>query len=66
MHACPRLAILIALSLGATASGAENDLPRRQPGEPAEDGAALFEKDLSDVLPGKQLPIFELPARRAR
>lgn len=41
---------------------ADSDLPRRQAGEPQEGGAALFPKDISDVLPGKELPNFELLA----
>ena len=55
------LALFAVFTLRLGASGAENDLPRRQPGEPADGEAMLFRQEPGEVLPGKELPIFELP-----
>ena len=59
MNARPSLALIAVFAFGGTLLAVENDLPKRQPGEPADGGAALFPSDLSDVLPGKQLPTLE-------
>jgi multidrug resistance efflux pump len=59
MNARSCLALLAVAFLGGNGFAAENDLPRRQPGEPAEAGAALLFQDLGDVLPGKELPNLE-------
>ena len=48
------------LALAGSVLAADNDLPRRQAGEAPDGGAALFPKDIGDVLPGKELPIFKL------
>jgi multidrug resistance efflux pump len=60
MNARACLAIMAVIALGRGVLAAENELPRRQPGEAADGGATLFLNDLSDVLPGKGLPTFEL------
>ena len=59
MKARPCLALAAVLALAGGALAAENDLPKRQAGEPADGGTALFPKDIGDVLPGKELPVFE-------
>ncbi len=59
------LALFAVFALSRVASGAENDLPRRQPGEQADGEAMLFRHEPGEVLPGKELPIFELPPEPA-
>ena len=65
MSARPSFALLALLALSGGASGAEDDLPRRQPGASADGGAALFRSEPGDVLPGKELPSFALPPEPA-
>lgn len=57
----PRLCLVfaVALAIGGSARGAENDLPR-QGGDRPTSADALFPKGIGDVLPGKELPTFEL------
>lgn len=62
MNARLCLAPAAVLALAVSALSAENDLPKHQAGEVAESSAALFPKDIGDVLPGKELPVFELLA----
>ena len=60
MNARPCISLAALLALTGSALAADNDLPKKQTGAPVENGAALFPKDIGDVLPGKELPNFEL------
>ena len=60
MNSRPCLALAAALALCASVLAAETDLPRKQSGETPDAGAALFRSEIGDVLPGQELPIFEL------
>jgi multidrug resistance efflux pump len=60
MNARLCFAIATVFALGGRAFAAEGDLPQRKAGEAPDRGAALFPADIGDVLPGKELPTFEL------
>ena len=60
MNARPCLFLVAFAALSSGTLEGENDLPRKQAGDSPEPTAALFPKDIGDVLPGKELPTFEL------